>query len=36
LPLWGTFIGSASSVLGMDVTVTVTEEDRAAAQQTTQ
>jgi hypothetical protein len=31
LPLWGTFIGSASSVLGMDVTVTVTEEDRAAA-----
>ena len=34
LPLWGTFIGSASSVLGMDVTVTVTEEDRAAAQQT--
>ena len=30
LPLWGTFIGSASSVLGMDVTVTVTEE-RAAA-----
>ena len=36
LPLWGTFIGSASSVLGMDVTVTVTEEDRAAAQQTAQ
>ena len=34
LPLWGTFFGSASSVLGMDVTVTVTEEDRAAAQQT--
>jgi transglutaminase-like putative cysteine protease len=34
LPLWGTFIGSASSVLGMDVTVTVTEEDRAAAKQT--
>ena len=30
LPLWGTFIGSASSVLGMDVTVTVTEE-RAAS-----
>jgi hypothetical protein len=30
LPLWGTFMGSASSVLGMDVTVTVTEE-RAAA-----
>ena len=36
LPLWGTFIGFASSVLGMDVTVTVTEEDRAAAQQTAQ
>ena len=34
LPLWGTFIGSASAVLGMDVTVTVTEADRAAAQQT--
>jgi transglutaminase-like putative cysteine protease len=31
LPLWGTFIGSASSVLGMDVTVSVTEEDRATA-----
>jgi transglutaminase-like putative cysteine protease len=30
LPLWGTFVGSASSFLGMDVTVTVTEEDRAA------
>jgi len=27
LPLWGTFIGSPSSFLGMDVTVTVTEED---------
>jgi transglutaminase-like putative cysteine protease len=26
LPLWGTFIGSASSYLGMDVTVTVTED----------
>jgi transglutaminase-like putative cysteine protease len=25
LPLWGTFIGSASSFLGMDVTVSVTE-----------
>ena len=25
LPLWGTFIGSASSALGMDVTVTVTD-----------
>jgi len=25
MPLWGTFIGSASSFLGMDVTVTVTE-----------
>jgi transglutaminase-like putative cysteine protease len=34
LPLWGTFIGPASSALGMDVTVTVTEEDRVAAQQT--
>jgi hypothetical protein len=35
LPLWGTFIGSASSALGMDVTVTVTEEGRAAAPTTT-
>ena len=26
LPLWGTFIGQASSFLGMDVTVSVTEE----------
>jgi len=26
LPLWGTFIGPASSFLGMDVTVTVTED----------
>jgi transglutaminase-like putative cysteine protease len=26
LPLWGTFIGKASSFLGMDVTVSVTEE----------
>jgi transglutaminase-like putative cysteine protease len=26
LPLWGTFIGSASSFLGMDVTVSVTED----------
>ena len=26
LPLWGTFIGKASSVLGMDVSVSVTEE----------
>jgi transglutaminase-like putative cysteine protease len=25
LPLWGTFAGSASSFLGMDVTVRVTE-----------
>jgi transglutaminase-like putative cysteine protease len=31
LPLWGTFIGSATSVLGMEVKVTVTEEDRVAA-----
>jgi transglutaminase-like putative cysteine protease len=30
LPLWGTFIGAASSFLGMDVTVSVTEEARAA------
>ena len=28
LPLWGTFIGKASSFLGMDVTVSVTEDDR--------
>jgi transglutaminase-like putative cysteine protease len=27
LPLWGTFIGRASSFVGMDVTVSVTEED---------
>jgi len=27
LPLWGTFVGSPSSFLGMDVTVTVTEDD---------
>jgi transglutaminase-like putative cysteine protease len=26
LPLWGTFIGKASSFLGMDVTVSVTEQ----------
>jgi transglutaminase-like putative cysteine protease len=26
LPLWGTFIGSASSFLGMEVTVSVTED----------
>jgi transglutaminase-like putative cysteine protease len=26
LPLWGTFMGSANSFLGMDVTVSVTEE----------
>jgi transglutaminase-like putative cysteine protease len=32
LPLWGTFVGAASSFLGMDVTVTVTEEDRAVRQ----
>jgi transglutaminase-like putative cysteine protease len=29
LPLWGTFIGSAASFLGMDVTVSVTEDERA-------
>ena len=34
LPLWGTFIGSPSSVLGMDVTVTVTADDCTAAQHT--
>jgi len=28
LPLWGTFIGKASSFLGMDVSVSVTEESR--------
>ncbi|HEV7499221.1 MAG TPA: transglutaminase family protein, partial [Vicinamibacteria bacterium] len=33
LPLWGTFVGSASSFLGMDVTVTVTEETGAVLQQ---
>jgi transglutaminase-like putative cysteine protease len=27
LPLWGTFVGSASAFLGMDVTVTVREDD---------
>jgi transglutaminase-like putative cysteine protease len=26
LPLWGTFTGSVNSFLGMDVTVSVTEE----------
>src|SRR5207302_4687753 len=26
LPLWGTFIGAATSFLGMDVTVSVTED----------
>ena len=31
LPLWGTFIGSATSFLGMDVTVSVT-EDRGKSQ----
>ncbi|HUK32911.1 MAG TPA: transglutaminase family protein [Vicinamibacterales bacterium] len=31
LPLWGTFIGSASSYLGMDVTVSVTEAARPTA-----
>jgi transglutaminase-like putative cysteine protease len=36
LPLWGTFRGSASAALGMDVTVTVTEEERAAAPQRAQ
>lgn len=30
LPLWGTFIGKASSFLGMDVTVRVTEENPVA------
>ena len=30
LPLWGTFIGAASSFLGMDVTVTVTGTSRPA------
>jgi hypothetical protein len=29
LPLWGTFSGSAQSFLGMDVTVSVTEEGPA-------
>jgi transglutaminase-like putative cysteine protease len=28
LPLWGTYTGSASSYLGMDVTVSVTEDER--------
>ena len=28
LPLWGTFVGSASSFLGMEVTVSVTEKSR--------
>ncbi len=27
LPLWGTFVGPASSFLGMDVTVSVTEAE---------
>jgi hypothetical protein len=26
LPLWGTFVGSPASFLGMDVTVSVTEK----------
>jgi transglutaminase-like putative cysteine protease len=30
LPLWGTFVGSASSFRGMDVEVSVTEENRAS------
>jgi hypothetical protein len=30
LPLWGTFIGSAASCLGMEVAVTVIEETRPA------
>lgn len=34
LPLWGTFFGFASSALGMEVTVTVTEEERAGAPHT--
>ena len=29
LPLWGTFIGAASSFVGMDVTVSVTEDEPA-------
>ena len=29
LPLWGTFIGAASSFTGMDVTVSVTEDEPA-------
>ena len=28
LPLWGTFTGSVNAFLGMDVTVSVTEESR--------
>ncbi len=31
LPLWGTFVGPASSFLSMDVTVSVTEEDAVLA-----
>jgi transglutaminase-like putative cysteine protease len=31
LPLWGSFFGAASSCLGMDVNVSVTEADRPAA-----
>jgi hypothetical protein len=27
LPLWGTYMGSPSAFLGMEVTVTVTEDD---------
>jgi transglutaminase-like putative cysteine protease len=35
LPLWGTFIGAASSFLGMDVTVSVTEDQMSNAQPVT-
>jgi transglutaminase-like putative cysteine protease len=34
LPLWGTYLGAASSFLGMDVTVCVTEDDPAATAST--
>jgi transglutaminase-like putative cysteine protease len=33
LPLWGTYIGSASACLGMQVTVSVTEEPSHAGAQ---
>src|SRR6202040_3980685 len=35
LPLWGTFIGAASSFLGMDVHVRVTEETRPSKTRST-